>query len=61
MFYVVITKDDEQKVVTDSDGQVREFPKLKKAKNFIDGRLYLSDPQIVTEIDGIKLRFKVDL
>ena len=61
MFYVVITKDDEQKVVTDSDGQVREFPKRKKAANFIDGRPYLSDPQIVTEIDGIKLRFKVDL
>lgn len=61
MFYIVVTKDEKQKVVTDSDGQVREFPKRKKAANFIDGRLYLSNPQIVTEIDGINQHFKVEL
>jgi hypothetical protein len=61
MFYVVITQNEKQMVVTDSDGQVRAFPKLKKAKNFIDGRLYLKEPQIATEIDGIKQYFKVDL
>ena len=61
MFYIVVTKDETQKVVADSDGQVREFPKRKKAQNFVDGRVYLKDPQIVTKIDGIKQHFKVEL
>jgi hypothetical protein len=54
-------QDGKQKVVADSEGQIREFPKLKKAKNFVNGRLYLKDPQIVTKIGGIKQYFKVEL
>lgn len=61
MFYIVVMKDETQKVVADSDGEIREFPKRKKAQNFVNGRLYLKDPQIVTKIDGIKSRFKVEL
>jgi hypothetical protein len=61
MFYIVVMQDEKQKVVADSEGEIREFPKLKKAQNFIDGRLYLKDPQIVTKIDGIKQYFKVEL
>jgi hypothetical protein len=61
MFYIVITKDETQKVIADSEGQIREFPKRKKAQNFVDGRPYLKDPQIVTKVDGIKQYFKVEL
>ena len=61
MFYIVVTQDETQKVVADSEGQIREFPKLKKAKTFVTGRLYLKDPQIVTKIGGIKQYFKVEL
>lgn len=61
MFYIVVTKDETQKVVADSEGEIREFPKQKKAKNFVNGRPYLKDPQIVTEIGGIKSRLKVEL
>ena len=61
MFYIIVMQDEKQKVVADSDGEIREFPKRKKAQNFVNGRLYLKDPQIVTKIDGIKQYFKVEL
>jgi hypothetical protein len=61
MFYIVVTKDETQKVVADSEGEIREFPKRKKAQNFVDGRVYLKDPQIVTAVDGIRSRLNVEL
>jgi hypothetical protein len=63
MFYIVLEVDGEKKVVATSNGHVREFPKRKKAQNFINGRAYLEvkNPQIVTEIDEIENRFKVDI
>ncbi len=62
-FYIIVIIDDIRKVVVSSNGVPREFPKQKKARNFIAGRPYLEakNPQIVTDIDEIKHHFKVDL
>lgn len=62
-FYIIVTIDDIRKVVAASNGVPREFPKQKKARNFINGRPYLEakNPQIVIDIDDIKHHFKVDL
>lgn len=63
IFYIVVSIDDVKRVVAASNGGIREFPKQKKAKNFINGRPYLEEknPQIVTDIDNIKHLFRVDL
>lgn len=63
IYYIVVSDGDKVKVVSSSNGHPREFPKIKKAQNFIDGRTYLEakKPQIVTEIGEIKHYFKVDI
>lgn len=62
-FYIIVCIDGVEKVVSESNGTPREFPKQKKARNFIAGRPYLEakNPQIVTYIDEIKHHFRVDL
>lgn len=63
VFYIVVSDGDKVMVVSMSNGRPREFSKRKKAQNFINGRAYLQEknPQIVTEIDEIKHRFRVDI
>jgi hypothetical protein len=63
MFYIVVDDGNKKRVVSSSNGHPREFPKHKKARNFINGRPFLRDAnsQIVTEIDGIKYYMKVDI
>jgi hypothetical protein len=58
MFYIVVSG---QKVIVDSTGKPREFAKRKKAQNYIDGRQYLQNLEVVTNIDGISKRLRIDI
>ncbi len=58
MFYIVVGKES---VIAELNGKPREFVKRKKAQNYIDGRQYLKDPEIVINIDGITGRLRIDI
>jgi hypothetical protein len=57
MYYIVVNDE----VLADSSGKPREFPKPKKARNFIEGRPYLGDEYEITDsITDIKKRRRVN-
>lgn len=58
MFYIVV---DKEKVIADTAGKPREFVKRKKAQNYMDGRQYLKNPEIVTNITAISERLRIDI
>jgi hypothetical protein len=62
MFYIIVTGDPD-KVIADRRGTPREFPKVKKAHNFINGRPLLRkrDTVIVTGFPKDTQRLKVDI
>lgn len=60
-FYIIIAKDDRLAIVSDSAGEPREFPKVKKAENFLRGRAQAWDDwQIVDKLPNIKNRERVN-
>lgn len=63
MHYIVVIDAGVPKVVSNTKGTPRTFPKHKKANNFINSRKYLRERrwQIVDNISTIPGRFKVDL
>ena len=58
MFYIVV---DKERVIAEQNGKPRQFSKRKKAQNYIDGRQYLKNPEIVTDIDKIIKRLRIDI
>ncbi len=58
MLYIVV---DKEQVIADPTGKPREFAKRKKAQNYIDGRQYLKNPEIVTDIIEINGRLRIDI
>lgn len=61
MYIMVI--GDVPKVIANSKGVPRKFPKMKKANNFMQGRPRLSDCEwvFVKDITKVPGRMKVDL
>jgi hypothetical protein len=59
--YIVIV--DTQQVIANSKGVPREFPKMKKANNFMQGRPRLSEREwvFVKDVTKITGRLKVEL
>ena len=60
VFYILVNNEI---VVAHPNGEARIFSKLKKAKNFINGRPYLKKQvtQIVTDISNQHNRLKIDI
>ena len=61
--YILIVDGDTFKVVANSKGTPRKFPKMKKANNFIQGRPRLRDCEwvLVKDVTKVPGRMKVDL
>jgi hypothetical protein len=53
--------NEKEKVVSDTKNNPRTFSKQKKAKNFIDGRLFLESAEIIEDISDVSGRLKVDI
>jgi hypothetical protein len=63
MFYITVEDKSSLKVVADHRNNPRQFPKHKKARNFIESRGILTTrkTEIVESIEGYTSYFKVDI
>ena len=61
--YIIVFTEDTQSVISTANGTPRDFPKAKKARNFIQGRPRLRNLKwrVVEDISSIDGRLHVDL
>ncbi len=61
--YIIVFTDDTQSVISTAKGTPRDFPRAKKARNFIQGRPRLRNLnwRVTEDIGSIDGRLRVDL